>query len=273
MSAERETPHRTILAHLAGALVPPLLVRLATATAERRKTCPTFAEARRRSAGTYASDALSRFRVERARLNVADLTSAAMPPAYGFALLAVQLARAAEPRIVDLGGACGEWAYLMRAASPRPFSWIVVENPELVRRCAGDPFFSWARWETQPPADLDVFVTSGTLQYLDDPYGALAFAFAHARDFVVMGRNCFAEREIFRVARSRLSWNGAGERLPPGFEADALVEVPHRTVAWPRVLDQARAAGWRLVLQATCDSAVLPYGNECFGRDLLFART
>jgi putative methyltransferase (TIGR04325 family) len=260
------------IAALARDLTPPLLVD-ALRRLRGPRTYRSFAEAASHSGGRYHSETLSRFRVERARLNLESLSALSLPPAYAFLLVAVHVARAGEPRIVDLGGSCGEWGYLLRAHARRPFRYQVVEEAGLARRCSADPAFDWATWSEEMPADVDIFVCSGTLQYLPDPYGTARAAFAAAREFVVLGRNSFCEAPLFRVQRTRLKDNGSGDVLPEGFDAEAEVAYPHQVVSLLRIVDLAARAGWRLKLQAESDGGVLPYRGLVFGRDLLFERS
>jgi putative methyltransferase (TIGR04325 family) len=174
--------------------------------------------------------------------------------------------------VVDLGGACGEWGLVLQKSSRRPVDYCVVESPDLAGRLAADPFFDWFRCVTEIPSGFDVFLSSGTLQYLDDPYGPLEVAFERAREFVVLARNGFCDREVFRVHRSRLGDNGAGAELPPGFDPDLPVAYPHRTVSRERILAMAERAGWRLLERRASASGVLPWRGRVFGEDLLFGR-
>jgi putative methyltransferase (TIGR04325 family) len=252
-------------------LLPPLV----TSRFHRRleRTFPSFPAAASASPGVYASDKLGKFRVERAKLNIHRLSSVDLAPAYAFLLVGVHTSDATEPVIVDFGGACGEWGYALKKDSRRRFRYVVVENADLVRRVSQDPFFDWFSCTTEIPSALDIFLTSGALQYLEAPYDVLALAFARATQYVVLGRNCFSEVDLFRVEKSRLGENGFGEALPVGFDADEPVYYPHRTLSYGKVLRLASEAGWRLMLQAESQSGVLPYRDQVTGRDLLFVRT
>jgi putative methyltransferase (TIGR04325 family) len=235
----------------------------------RERRFPSFAAARQEAGGSYERDLLNRFRVERARLNVPTLEPGNLSPSFAVALEALRGCRSQRPTVVDLGGACGEWGWLLRQRSGRDLDYVVVESPDLARRLAADPFFDWFRCVTEVPAELDVFLSSGTLQYLEDPYGAVETAFARARELVVLVRNSFAPRESFRVQRSRLGDNGAGARLPPGFDPDTPITYPHRTVRKDRVLDLAARAGWRVVLRRP---TAAPSGRGAdHDEDLVFA--
>jgi hypothetical protein len=228
---------------------------------------PSFEAASRD--GAYDSELLTRFRVERAKLNVGSISAAHLPPGYALLFAAVHLAPA-PVRVTDFGGACGEWGYALGRDARREIDYTVVENPALAAACARDPVFGWARYTASLPDRCDVFLSSGALQYVADPYAILARALAQATTAVVLARNSFSDREIFRVHRSRLGDNGFGERTPPGFDLDAPVRYPHRTLLLDRVLGMA--AGWRCLFALESPSGVLPYRGRVFGRDLLFVR-
>ncbi len=229
------------------------------------RLCASFLDAAR--GGQYGDEILTRFRVERAKLNVHSTSAAHLPPGYLMLFAAAHMAPA-PVRIVDFGGACGEWGYALRRDSERDIDYVVVETPEMVERCSADPFFSWARFAVAMPDEMDVFVSSGALQYVEDPYAVLRHAFARATAAVVLARNSFSEPEIFRLHGSRLGDNGFGPALPEGFDGTARVSYPHRTVSLEKVKEAAK--GWRCALDVECASGVLPYRGRVFGRDLLF---
>jgi putative methyltransferase (TIGR04325 family) len=233
----------------------------------RERLYPSFAEAARH--GAYDAELLTRFRVDRAKLNVESISGRRMPPGYLMLFAAVHRAPA-PARVVDFGGACGEWGFALRRDANRELDYTVVENEALVARCTADPFFAWARFLSRLPERMDVFLSSGALQYVDDPYRVLEHAFATATTAVVLSRNSFSERELFRVHRSRLGDNGFGAVLPAGFDPDVEVRYPHRTISLRRVHELAR--GWRCAFEIEEASGVLPYRSEVFGRDLLFLR-
>jgi putative methyltransferase (TIGR04325 family) len=231
---------------------------------------PTFAAAARE--GAYDSHLLTRFRLERARLNVPSISAAHLPPGYALLFAAAHLPVVGPVRVTDLGGACGEWGFALGRDARREIAYTVVENPALAAACAREPAFTWARFTAELPAECDVLVSSGTLQYLEEPYEVLAGAFATARVAVVLARNGFADRELFRVHRSRLGDNGFGAQVPAGFDLEAEVRYAHRTISLDRVLAVAAAGGWRCLLSLESPSGVLPYRGQVFGRDLLFVR-
>lgn len=249
------------------------LVRRGAAVVARSapaKLHATWSDAARE--GAYDAEVLTRFRFERARLNAASVTAADLPPGFALLFAAVHLGTG-HVRVTDFGGACGEWAVALRRDVRRTLEYTVVENGALVDACAREPAFGWARFARDEPPGCDVFLSSGTLQYLDDPYALVDRAFSTAKGAVVLARNSFADQELFRVHRSRLGDNGFGSRLPEGFDLDLEVRYPHRTISLERVLAAGAAHGWRCALSLESPSGVLPYRRAVFGRDLLFLRS
>lgn len=256
---------RGVLRHARGLFTPGAFARL----------YPTWEDAARAASertGGYDSELLSRFRVERGKLNAASATFADLPPGFALLFAAAHVADGTV-RVTDYGGACGEWGVALRRDVRRALDYVVVENEALAAACAREGTFGWARFVSEPPPTCDVFVCSGTLQYLQDPYAVVERAFSTTASAVVLARNAFADGEIFRVHRSRLGDNGFGPRIPRGFDVDAEVLYPHRTIRLARVLEAATVKGWRCVLSLDSPSGVLPYRDAVVGRDLLFVRS
>lgn len=213
----------------------------------------------RHAAGRYDNEMLTRFRIARDQAPVEPI--AADHP------LSVAISRlSGVVRITDLGGDTGRLAREVRLRFPNA-QITVVEHPGMVAACRPE---EGVRWATAIPPSCDVFFTSGTLQYLDAPYGALKQGCRSAAHGVVLMRNSFANRTLVRVQRCRLFDNGSGP-IPAGFD-DISMSYPHRTIKERRVLSIAAVDGFRLQQTAAGGSGVLPYGREVYGKDLFFWR-
>ena len=209
----------------------------------------------------YDSDLLNRFRVERAKLNPAQKTRSE-PLMLCAGLLDSDL------EITDFGGSTGEFGNAVCAAY-KSVKYRVVECPGIVERMKVldlAPSF-----QTSLPDSCDIFFTSCTLPYLDDPLGVLEQGLASARRLCIVARNCFADREIFRVQTSNLFDNGAGE-VPAGF-SNVTVRYPHRTTVEADVISLAQRMGFVLLARFDDDSGVVPYRGRAYGGTLVFART
>jgi putative methyltransferase (TIGR04325 family) len=259
-------PFRSVLKQL----LPPALV--GAFRKAREKSYPSFAEAARNSPESYDSEELTRFRVAKAKLNIQQLSAEALPSGYSLLLAAVAMSESAEPQICDFGGACGEWGHCAQkdTQGKRP-RVTVVETASLVRACAADSSFTWAEWSQEIPQAFDIFLASGSLPYVEDPYRVLADAFARAKEFVIITRTTFAEQEHFRVSVTPLKNNGFGKVIPSGFDAGALVYYPERTLSLTRVRQLAREHGFEVKLQLEPQAGRTGQA-DAFERDLLFAR-
>jgi hypothetical protein len=72
---------------------------------------------------------------------------------------------------------------------------------------------SGAKFVSGIPAECDVFYSGATLQYIEDPLQVVAAAFQSARDAVILARNNFSTRPLFRVHKSRLLRTAAARCL------------------------------------------------------------
>ena len=219
--------------------------------------------AARAAASSYEDKALNAFRVARRRRGSADGAVLRTNLLY---LIALAWGKP-DLSVVDFGGATGDVGVDFLAAFPRA-TYTVVENPAMVAMMKGQGPVSFV---CTPPAECDIFFSSGTLQYTDDPLGILSAAFASARRCVILMRNSFADQDIYRVQRSRLFANGGGP-IPEGYK-DRAVSHPHRTIKEAAVIEMARRHSFRCVtrMEEGCTSA-LPYAGKVYGMQLVFLR-
>lgn len=246
-----------MLRKFAKAVEPPVL-------AEHRLGGRLYAtwEAAKAAAGGYESELLNRFKVAR----VAGYEPEAL--SLEATLLGLVARTLGNPDLVvtDLGGGAGELgdAFL---ATFREATYVVVENPALVKMLGGDRS---VQFTTEMPPSCDIFFSSGTLQYLDDPSSAIDGAFSTARKAVVLARTSFSDEELFRVQRSRLYWHGRGP-VPPGF-SNVPITLPHRTVREQLVHQAAERHGFDCVATIAETDGVLPYREKVYSRQIAFVR-
>jgi putative methyltransferase (TIGR04325 family) len=213
----------------------------------------SWADAAARARG-YDDAGLCRFLVARAALGRAD----------GICLRASVLGLVAKVIgrddlvVTDFGGGTGGLRQDFLRAYPRS-TYTVVEQSALVA-LMGDGFTT-----AMPPA-CDVFYSSGTLQYLEDPLAVLAAGAASARLAVVLRKNNFADREMFDIQFSRLFDHGSGP-VPESF-VDSEITYPRRTLVESEVMAVVEGAGFRCI--ASLDEAPVAGGHH--GRQLVFLR-
>jgi putative methyltransferase (TIGR04325 family) len=189
------------------------------------------------ASSNYESDDLVRFRVARFVLNAKQdlLPEPASRPMH---LLTKIIGE--DLRITDFGGSFGEYGTGLCRKFPG-ITYTVVESAAMVAQA---PPLERVTMTDTLPASCDIFFSSGTFQYLDDPYAAIEAGFKSAAKAVVLSRNCFSEAEMFRVQQAPLFDNGVGD-VPEGFE-DRPVTYPLRTISESKVSDIAARTGFEL---------------------------
>jgi putative methyltransferase (TIGR04325 family) len=226
------------------------------------KTYPTW-DAAARASGSYEDQLVNEFRVARA---VENRANGVTQPAESSPLFWLTTLLSGIREIVDFGGATGEYGEALCAARAQ-LAYLVVENPTLVRLM---PPVRGLTFTTEMPAACDVFFTSGTLQYLTDPYSVLARGFSTARRAVVLLRNSFSEHELFRVQHTPLFDNGAG-LLPMGYE-NQVITHPHRTISERRVREIALVHGFELLSRMPDEGGLYRYQDLVYGQQLVFCK-
>jgi putative methyltransferase (TIGR04325 family) len=239
-------------------LTPPALWRVIQSFKGRYKTYPSR-DAAAAAAGNYDDSILNRFRAERAK-------TAPPTPLQDNALIWLVRILPGPLSVVDFGGATGGVGMTLREHAP-DLKFTVVETPALVALMqeTGDVVFT-----TSMPAACDVFYSSGTLQYVPDPYAVLEQAFAAAQQAVVLKRNYFSERPIIRVHHSRLFQNGAGP-IPDGYQ-DVIASYPSATVQENRVHEIAARHGFVLFTRTPEFDGVTIPDEGAYGAQLVFLR-
>jgi putative methyltransferase (TIGR04325 family) len=239
-------------------LTPPVLWRAIQSLKGRYKTYPSW-DAAAAAAGTYDDGTLNRFRAERAK-------DAPLSPLLDNALLWLVRILPGPLAIVDFGGATGGLGLALREHAPG-LRFTVVETPTLVALMPNGADITFA---TAIPPQCDVFYTSGTLQYLPDPYEILDQGFASARQAVVLKRNNFAERPIYRVHHSRLFENGSGP-VPGGYR-DTVASYPSASVRESRIHEIAARHGFVLFARTSENDGVVIPEEGVYGAQLVFLR-
>lgn len=238
-------------------LVPPIVTDLVRGG----RILPSWQAALEASIG-YENKTLNSFRVKRTAQRKTDGTLLVTNLLY---LTALAIGKS-DIAVTDLGGSTGDLGRDFLNAFPDA-SYTVVENPTIVRTMEGcGPI----RFSEVLPAACDIFFTSGTLQYLEDPEEVMNQGFASASSAAVLARNCFCDVELFRVQRSRLYDNGSGP-IPEGY-ANATLSYPHRTIRESTVFKLAERHGLKCVVRIEDRSGVLPYRQMVYGQQLVFLR-
>ncbi len=246
-----------VLRSLVRNLIPPIV----TDFLRGGRPLPSWQAAAAASLG-YEDETLSSFKVKRAAQRKSDGSLLTTNLLHLTALVM------GKPDIVvtDFGGSTGDLGSDFLHVFPEA-AYTVVENPAIVRMMRGH---GRVRFSEAVPAACDIFFTSGTLQYLQDPVDVINHGFSSAGFAVILARNSFCDVDLFRVQRSKLFDNGSGD-IPDGYR-NMDISYPHRTIKEAAVFEVAEKHGWRCVARIEDRSGVIPYRGMVYGQQLVFLR-
>jgi putative methyltransferase (TIGR04325 family) len=210
----------------------------------------------------YEDETLSSFKVKRAAQRKPD---GSLLATNMLQLTALAIGKS-DVAVTDLGGSTGDLGRDFLNSFPEA-TYTVVENPTIVRMMQDH---GSVRFSEVVPAACDIFFTSGTLQYLEDPISIMNQGFASARFAAILARNSFCDVELFRVQRSKLFDNGTGD-IPDGYK-NLNISYPHRTIKEAAVREIAEKQGLRCIARIEDSSGVIPYRGMVYGQQMVFLR-
>ncbi|MBY5783754.1 hypothetical protein HFN62_08350 [Rhizobium leguminosarum] len=228
-----------------------------------RKRYRSWLRASKAAKSDYQAEVLTRFRAKRSQAIVGHEEDYVRPVAE-----LIEIMSDGSGAFVDFGGSAGESCSVLHRKFPA-MSFVVIETPAMVKAAAKlRPLIAFS---SELPDRIDIFYSSGTFQYLEDPYALWKHGLSKTTGYAFLARNTFSETEQFRVQHSMLFNNGAGP-IPEGFK-DVVVRYPHRTISERRLIDIASGAGFELVNRiADRDGGLIQGAKGMYGADLLFKR-
>jgi putative methyltransferase (TIGR04325 family) len=151
-------------------------------------------------------------------------------------LAALQYAAARLPGpldVLDFGGAMGAHYFYLRSFFEQIAKWTVVEIEETV--AMGNEHFADGKlsFETQISGVAPIILTSGAIQYTDDPHGSLARLLERGARFVVLDKIPMLDRDRRTVQYIHPSVFGAEVAFPSYFFDEAKFRsrfAPYRIV-------------------------------------------
>jgi putative methyltransferase (TIGR04325 family) len=239
-------------------LLPPIVTDFRRAG----RPLPSWQAASAASAG-YENETLNAFKVQRAAQRKADGSLLATNLLH---LTAMALGKA-DIAVTDFGGSTGDLGRDFLSVFPKA-TYTVVENPTMVKLMRDQ---DGVRFSQTIPEACDIFFSSGTFQYLEDPVDVVNRGFASAGFAAILARNSFSDVDLFRVQRSKLYENGSGD-IPKGYR-NVRISYPHRTLKESMVHEIAERHGLRCVARIEDNDGVIPYRGMVYGRQLVFLRT
>lgn len=129
-----------------------------------------------------------------------------------------------EVRVLDFGGACGEYYFAIRSkADPRrKLNWCVLETEPMCgygKRLENDElkFLNDIGQLKLYMPEIDLVNVSGAIQYTNKPFEFLNSILEVNAKYIIFSRMCFTpgDQDIVFIQKNMLSWHGLGE-LPEG---------------------------------------------------------
>lgn len=232
---------------------------------QRRKKYRSWAAAVRASKTDYEHERLTKFRIERSRGILGAEERYVNPPSEVTELLG----RLNGGAFVDFGGSAGEMCCVLKVCFPE-WNFTVVETPAIAE--AASLLRPEISFSESLPDDITFFYSSGTLQYLEDPYKLWGDALRKTTGFAFLARNTFSNKPHYRVQYSMLFSNGAGP-VPHGFD-DVVTKYPHQAISEEKLMRTAKENGFELVERfPNRNSGLVQGAADLYGADLLFRRT
>jgi len=180
------------------------------------------------------------------------------------------------PRLINFGGACGESIFLLcKIFEDQIFrTTCVCESAQHVRESSNWDYVSKINisdnLEKALATPIDIFFTSGTIQYLPNPYEPLDTVAKAGVPIVALTRNNFSLNPTIVAQRSMLSANGTGSHLAEygNFE----LYYPNSSIDKQKLIKTFLDHGYSLILDTTGTASGV-YGATSFSGDLVFVKT
>ena len=228
----------------------------------------------------YESSLLSQYKFEKFSNFLKDNGNLFSSPSANLLLFSISLFLRKEgagvPRLIDFGGACGESIVLLsKIFGDEIFmnSWV-CESPKQVKESQKWDFGMRMQFVSDlshiiNERDIDIFFTSGTIQYLPDPYEPLEEVAVAKVPIVALTRNNFSLNPKIVAQKSPLSSNGNGQHI--GKYGNPSIYYPNISVKKTKVMDIFLSQGYE-VLVDTSGTASGVYGKENFSGDIVMVK-
>ena len=179
------------------------------------------------------------------------------------------------PRVVDFGGACGESLILLKLIFKDELfkdSWI-IELEAMVEESRNWQFSSGLNFNSNlgdilKNYDFDIFFSSGTIQYLKDPFLPLNLASKKSIPIIAMARNNFSSNPKVVAQTSKMFDNGINIKID-GYKNHKIF-YPNSSVKKKKVINIFKKSRYDLIFDIPENSS--SYGFDTYGSDLIFLK-
>lgn len=139
------------------------------------------------------------------------------------------------PKIIIFGGACGKSLIVLEKIYGEEIfknSWI-VETEEHVRESKKWKFASKINFSSDvkdviSSNKIDIFFTSGTIRFLEDPLSPIELAINKSIPVIALVRNILSPDKVIKVHESNVSSNGIGEHITK--YGDSKIYFPYTSI-------------------------------------------
>ena len=249
---------------------------------QNNKTFSTYEEALKfcetRTEGTYESAILSNYRFKKTNNYLNSGGNLLVAPSVPLLMFAINYYLKKEnsktPKLVDFGGACGETLLLLNKIFSNEIyekSWI-IESPQMVKESKSWEFAKHIQYSSNLKEiiannNIDIFFTSGSIQYLKNPFEIISQVAKSNISLVVLTRNNFSLNTEIRAQMSFLSENGIGPHLSE-YENHAIY-YPNTSIKKRKVIDLFIKNGYSILVGSRKEYEL---SNSNQQEDLLFSK-
>ena len=234
----------------------------------------------KRTKGSYEANFLSKYRFEKFSnllkkgLNINDFKWTNI---YLFSISFYMYKNKGNyPRILDFGGGCGESIFLSKQIFGKEViskSWI-IESPQTVKESKLWNFSKNLKFDSDifnvlKNNTFDIFFTSGTIQYLEDPLLILKTIAKSQIPLVALTRNNFSKKKKIYSQESYLSANGVGVHLKK--YGNPKVFFPNSSLDKEEIIKLFFDNGYQMIIDNYALSG--KYGDDNYGGDLVFFKS
>lgn len=227
---------------------------------------------------SYANSHLNNFRLERFKLNIETLPKISQP---SFKFLIENICFYLNhyktfPKILDLGGGFGDgFLYLRNIFKDEDITYSIIEQKEVVELSKKIEFkcksnhkinFTHSIDLALEKNSYDLLFSSGTLQYLENPYVILDKINYTDIKMIGLTRNSFSKKTKYISQMSFLHSNGAGI-VPKNFKNFVLV-YPHTTIEEEKLLNTLN----KFKISFTNSSIEPGIFKDCYSKDILLIK-
>ena len=232
-----------------------------------------------KNSGVYESELLCIYRFEKLDNYLKKNKSLFKPLAINMLLVCIahflKNNEGRFPKIIDYGGACGENILFLATIFGNDIfrdSWI-IETPGQVDESRNWEFAQKLNFSSDINTILknnkiDIFFSSCTINYLENPYDLLSLVDKFRLPLICLTRNNFSFKSQPFIQVSNLSENGFGEHLEKF--GNPKVWYPSQTINEKKVKDIFSKSRYELIIDTSFDDSGIINKKNAYSKDLLF---